>query len=99
MGQWVQIAIEYKIVVTGGRALDHASSAPHVRWYNYSHVQCIYCSLNNHDAYQLHRCECFNSRLRNFNIFSNRAASSRDIAVRFTLLEDIRLMCDGGNGA
>ena len=29
-------------------------------------------------------------------IFSNRAASSRDIAVRFTLLEDIRLMCDGG---
>ncbi len=27
--------------------------------------------------------------------FSNRAASSRDITVRLTLLEDIRLMCGG----
>ncbi len=34
-------------------------------------------------------------RFKELQQISNRAASSRDIAVRLTLLEDIRLMCGG----
>ncbi len=41
------------------------------------------------------RCEAFNSKMRNYNVYSNKAASSRDIALSFSVLEDIRLVCDG----
>ena len=41
------------------------------------------------------RCEAFNSKMRNYNVYSNKAASSRDIALSFAVLEDIRLVCDG----
>ena len=35
------------------------------------------------------RCEAFNSKMRNYNVYSNKAASSRDIALSFAVLEDI----------
>ena len=41
--------------------------------------------------------ESFNSLMRSHNIYSNKAASSRDIARSFAVLHDIRLMCDGGH--
>ena len=42
------------------------------------------------------RCESFNSMVRASNVFSNRQAPSRDIAKRFSTLEHLRLVMDGG---
>ena len=39
------------------------------------------------------RCEAFNKVMRNYNIHSNRMASSRDIATKFAQLEQLRLLC------
>ena len=42
------------------------------------------------------RCEAFNSLMREQNIFSNRRAPSRDIAVSFLTLEALRFVCSSG---
>lgn len=43
----------------------------------------------------MHRCEHFNSIMRDINLHSNRKASSRDIATRFAKVEAIRLLKEG----
>ena len=40
----------------------------------------------------LHSFESFNSQVRTFNIFSNRQAQSRDIAIHFSRLQDLRYL-------
>ena len=40
----------------------------------------------------LHRCESFNSFIRNHNIHGNKRAPSRDIAYRFAVIEHIRYL-------
>ena len=43
------------------------------------------------------RFESFNSRVRQYNVFGNRLAPSRDIAHRFSVVQHIRYICHGGN--
>ena len=46
-----------------------------------------------------HRCEHFNSIMREYNIHGNRKACSRDVVTRFARLEAIRLLKEGdGSG-
>lgn len=42
------------------------------------------------------RCESFNGVMRQYNVNSNRQSSSRDIATKFSIFEQLRLLCDGG---
>jgi len=42
------------------------------------------------------RCESFNGILRSYNVHGNRRASSRDIATRFAVVEQLRFICSGG---
>ena len=42
------------------------------------------------------RFESLNSRVRTFNVFSNRQAPSRDIAGHFSVLQHLRFLCHGG---
>ena len=42
------------------------------------------------------RCESFNAKVREQNIFSNRRAPSRDIANHFANLQHMRYIADGG---
>ena len=42
-----------------------------------------------------YRCEAFNKVMREYNVHSNRMASSRDIATKFAKLEQLRLICSG----
>ena len=44
----------------------------------------------------LFRCEAFNRIIRNYNVHGNRQASSRDIAVKFSSIEHLRYLSDGG---
>ena len=44
----------------------------------------------------LFRCEAFNRIIRNYNVHGNRQASSRDIAVKFSTIEHLRYLSDGG---
>ncbi len=42
------------------------------------------------------RFEAFNSLLRAKNVFSNRLAPSRDIAIGFAIIGQLRSICSGG---
>jgi hypothetical protein len=42
------------------------------------------------------RPESFNSNIRMQNIFGNKQAPSRDIAVHFAVIEHLRFVCEGG---
>ena len=42
------------------------------------------------------RCESFNSRMRTYNIYGNKAALSRDIAMSFAVAEHLKYMASGG---
>ena len=42
------------------------------------------------------RCESFNSRMRTYNIYGNKAAPSRDIAMSFAVAEHLKYMASGG---
>lgn len=42
------------------------------------------------------RFESLNSRVRTFNVFSNRQAPSRDIAGHFSVLQHLRFLCHDG---
>ena len=44
----------------------------------------------------IHRCESFNGVMREHNLHSNRQASSRDITVDFSVLEQLQFICEGG---
>lgn len=48
------------------------------------------------DECLVNRCEAFNTLLKNYNVHSNRMASSRDIATRFSRLENLRFICSAG---
>eukprot|EP00731_Ephydatia_muelleri_P006261 Em0003g509a len=48
-------------------------------------------------AFSAERFESFNSRVRQYNVFGNRLAPSRDIAHRFSVVQHIRYICHGGN--
>ena len=55
--------------------------------------QCAHCrSLNFFPI----RPESFNSNIRMQNIFGNKQAPSRDIAVHFAVIEHLRFVCEGG---
>ena len=43
-----------------------------------------------------YRFESFNSMVRGYNVFGNRLAPSRDIAVRFSTLQHLRYICNDG---
>ena len=43
------------------------------------------------------RFETFNSFIRVHNIFGNKSAPSKDIACRFSELEQLRHICEGGH--
>ena len=43
------------------------------------------------------RFESFNSNVRNYNVHGNRLAPSRDIAMRFCILQHLRYICHGGS--
>ena len=42
------------------------------------------------------RFESLNSRVRTFNVFSNRLAPSRDIVCHFSVLQHLRFYCHDG---
>ena len=42
------------------------------------------------------RCETFNSFIRARNIFANKLAPSRDIAMSFNTLQHLEFICSGG---
>ena len=44
-----------------------------------------------------HRCETFNSLIRARNIYANRLAPSKDIALGFAVIEHLRFLCSGGS--
>lgn len=43
------------------------------------------------------RCETYNGVMREHNLHSNRQASSRDITTDFAVLEQLQLLCEGGD--
>ena len=45
------------------------------------------------------RCEAFNKVMRQYNIHGNKNASSRDIAMKFTKIEQLRLIASEGISA
>jgi hypothetical protein len=47
--------------------------------------------------YLFFRCETFNSFIRAMNIYGNKRAPSRDIANRFSVIEHLRYICEGGH--
>lgn len=48
-------------------------------------------------AFSAERFESFNWRVREYNVFGNQLAPSRDIAHRFSVVQHIRYICHGGN--
>lgn len=50
----------------------------------------------NDTMFVLYRCEAFNSFIRAHNIYGNKSAPSHDIAWRFSKIEHLRYICEGG---
>ena len=48
--------------------------------------------LTYYNYYDL-KCEAFNGIMREHNLHSNRMASSRDVATRFAIFEQLNLLC------
>lgn len=66
------------------------------RWWDYL-TTCPYCM--HEGSIMIHnpcRCDSFNGILRSYNEHGNRRASSRDIATRFAVVEQLRFICSGG---